>query len=130
MLTSLAQDDEHKRDAVQRPRRKHGISIPALIPLVIRYPPTASQEEITNILIRVKDLCTAALQFADETLRGGGHFVTKFYQGPEDKVLESRLRSLFKAVYRVKPDASRKESNEAYFVALRRIEGASLAQVT
>lgn len=66
------------------------------------------------------DLCDAALRFAFDTLRAGGHFVCKFYQGGEDKALELRLRSLFAKVHREKPESSRSESKESYFVALRR----------
>ncbi|KAK8183447.1 FtsJ-like methyltransferase-domain-containing protein [Phyllosticta capitalensis] len=66
------------------------------------------------------DLCNAALNFAHDTLRSGGHFVCKFYQGAEDKELEKALKRLFERVHRLKPEASRDESNEAYFVALRR----------
>ncbi|RDW57990.1 hypothetical protein BP6252_13401 [Coleophoma cylindrospora] len=66
------------------------------------------------------DLCTAALQFAYDTLRAGGHFVCKFYQGAEDKHLEAQLKRLFASVHREKPESSRSESKEAYFVALRR----------
>ncbi|RAL59354.1 hypothetical protein DID88_006844 [Monilinia fructigena] len=50
------------------------------------------------------DLCAAALRFAFDTLRPGGHF----------------LKKLFGAVHREKPESSRSESKEAYFVALRR----------
>ena len=53
------------------------------------------------------DLCTAALEFAYDTLKTGGHFVCKFYQGAEDKLLESRIRRLFEKVNRDKPTASR-----------------------
>lgn len=53
------------------------------------------------------DLCHAALEFASETLRPGGHFVCKFYQGGEDKVLEKRLRKIFAKVVREKPESSR-----------------------
>jgi len=31
-----------------------------------------------------------------------------------------RLKKLFEKVYRIKPESSRKESKEAYFVGLRR----------
>ncbi|KAM0414746.1 hypothetical protein ACHAPD_005929 [Fusarium lateritium] len=55
------------------------------------------------------DLCAAALQFASDTLRSGGHFVCKFYQGSEDKDFEKKLKMLFS-----------KESREAYFIGLRR----------
>ncbi|RYP23212.1 hypothetical protein DL767_008895 [Monosporascus sp. MG133] len=53
------------------------------------------------------DLCRAALQFASDTLRGGGHFVCKFYQGAEDKALEMRLKKMFGRVCREKPESSR-----------------------
>ncbi|KAF4342715.1 ribosomal RNA large subunit methyltransferase J [Fusarium beomiforme] len=69
------------------------------------------------------DLCAAALQFASDTLRSGGHFVCKFYQGPEDKEFEKKLKTLFTKVFREKPESSRKESREAYFVGLRRKPG-------
>ena len=34
-----------------------------------------------------------------------------------------KLKKLFEKVHRIKPDSSRKESREAYFVALRRKAG-------
>jgi 21S rRNA (uridine2791-2'-O)-methyltransferase len=52
----------------------------------------------------------AALTFAFDTLKTGGHFVCKYYQGAEDKVLETKLKKLFEKVHRDKPDASRKAS--------------------
>lgn len=80
----------------------------------------------------------AALTFAFDTLRTGGHFLCKFYQGSEDKALETKLKRLFAKVHREKPDSSRsvirpvyfmtpladlaQESKEAYFLALRRKE--------
>lgn len=67
-----------------------------------------------------QDLCMAALTFCHDCLRTGGHFLCKFYQGPEDKDLENRLKRLFEKVHRIKPDSSRKESRESYFVGLRR----------
>ncbi|KAL2262887.1 hypothetical protein VTK26DRAFT_9092 [Humicola hyalothermophila] len=66
------------------------------------------------------DLCRAALSFASDTLKPGGHFVCKFYQGAEDKAFEALLRKLFAKVHREKPESSRSESREAFFVALRR----------
>jgi 21S rRNA (uridine2791-2'-O)-methyltransferase len=90
-------------------------------------------------LTRMQDLCMAALTFSFDTLRTGGHFLCKFYQGPEDKSFETKLRRLFTKVHREKPDSSRsvrlltwfcfspptdwsQESKEGYFVALRRKE--------
>ena len=57
--------------------------------------------------IKLQDLCDAALRFAFDTLRVGGHFVCKFYQGGEDKALELRLKLLFAKVHREKPESSR-----------------------
>ncbi|KAJ1326688.1 21S rRNA (uridine2791-2'-O)-methyltransferase [Microdochium nivale] len=75
------------------------------------------------------DLCNAALSFASDTLRAGGHFVCKFYQGAEDKELENRLKKMFWKVSREKPDSSRPESREAYFVALRRKGDVTLSSI-
>ncbi|KAL7957059.1 FtsJ-like methyltransferase domain-containing protein [Trichoderma compactum] len=66
------------------------------------------------------NLCEAALHFASDTLKPGGHLVCKFYTGAMDKLLEQQLKVLFSEVYREKPESSRAESKEAYFVALYR----------
>ncbi|KAM7198680.1 O-ribose methyltransferase [Rhypophila sp. PSN 637] len=66
------------------------------------------------------DLCKAALSFASDTLKPGGHFVCKFYQGGEDKDFETKLKKMFGKVHREKPESSRSESKESFFVALRR----------
>ncbi|KAI3326277.1 23S ribosomal RNA methyltransferase [Xylariaceae sp. AK1471] len=76
------------------------------------------------------DLCLAALQFASDTIRTGGHFVCKFYQGSEDKDLEMKLKKMFGKVHREKPESSRNESREAYFVALRRKGDVKLEDVS
>ncbi|RDA95661.1 hypothetical protein CP533_1211, partial [Ophiocordyceps camponoti-saundersi (nom. inval.)] len=68
-------------------------------------------------------LCAAALEFASDTLRPGGCFVCKFYQGVDDKAFELRLKKLFDKVVRDKPNACRSESNESYFIALHRKGG-------
>ena len=59
-----------------------------------------------------QDLCNAAILFAFESLRVGGHFVCKFYQGSEDKALEIRLKAFFAKVHREKPEASRSVKNQ------------------
>jgi 21S rRNA (uridine2791-2'-O)-methyltransferase len=57
----------------------------------------------------------AALTFAFDTLRTGGHFLCKFYQGGEDKAFENTLKRMFAKVHREKPDSSRSVmSHEAY----------------
>jgi len=75
------------------------------------------------------DLCRAALQFSHDTLHTGGHLVCKFFQGSEDKALETQMKRLFHKVYREKPESSRSDSKEAYFVGVKRRNGASKAEV-
>jgi 21S rRNA (uridine2791-2'-O)-methyltransferase len=52
----------------------------------------------------------AALTFSFDTLRTGGHFLCKFYQGAEEKAFETKLKRLFTRVHREKPDSSRSVS--------------------
>ena len=47
----------------------------------------------------------------------------KFYTGPEDKALEARLKRMFERVKREKPEASRDESREMYFMCLKKKAG-------
>ncbi|KXH40545.1 FtsJ-like methyltransferase [Colletotrichum nymphaeae SA-01] len=68
----------------------------------------------------------AGSMFANDTLKNGGHFVCKFYQGSEDREFEKKLKTLFAKVFREKPESSRSDSKEAYFVALRRKGNVSL----
>ncbi|KAK4099994.1 ribosomal RNA methyltransferase MRM2 [Parathielavia hyrcaniae] len=56
------------------------------------------------------DLCHAALSFASDTLKPGGNFVCKFYQGAEDKAFEALLKKMFAKVHREKPESSRSVS--------------------
>ena len=58
----------------------------------------------------IQDLCNAALNFSYDTIRTGGHFICKFYQGAEEKALEMRLKALFAKVHREKPESSRSVS--------------------
>ena len=63
-------------------------------------------------------LVEAAAEFAMETLRPGGHFVTKVFQGGAEKTLLDRLKRNFQRVQHAKPKSSRKGSPEIYLVAL------------
>jgi 21S rRNA (uridine2791-2'-O)-methyltransferase len=47
----------------------------------------------------------------------------KFYTGVEDKALEMRLKKVFERVKREKPEASRDESREMYFMCLKKKPG-------
>uniref|UniRef100_A0A8H7KAG7 rRNA methyltransferase 2, mitochondrial n=1 Tax=Bionectria ochroleuca TaxID=29856 RepID=A0A8H7KAG7_BIOOC len=69
---------------------------------------------------RSLDLCNAALDFASDTLKPGGHFVCKVYVGRGDQDFEQRVRLLFCKVHRVKPKSSRSESREVYLIGLQR----------
>lgn len=64
------------------------------------------------------DLCDAALVVAIDLLRPGGSFACKVYTGKEDRLLEKRMKMVFSKVCRFKPDSSRNESKELYFVGL------------
>ncbi|PSR97670.1 FtsJ-like methyltransferase-domain-containing protein [Coniella lustricola] len=75
------------------------------------------------------DLCHAALSFASENLKAGGHFVCKFYQGGDDALFQKKLMKMFTTVKREKPDSSRRDSREAFFVALDRKGNVTLADV-
>ncbi|KAI8132068.1 hypothetical protein DUD61_004270 [Geotrichum candidum] len=69
------------------------------------------------------------LMFALDTLKPNGKFVCKFYTGVEDKHLEARLKRTFKHVFREKPNSSRSESREMYFVATGRVREATKKSV-
>lgn len=63
-------------------------------------------------------LVEAAAEFAMQTLRPGGHFVTKVFQGGAEKELLTRLKHRFQKVQHAKPESSRKGSPEIYLVAM------------
>lgn len=79
-----------------------------------------SRENSTN---RFQDLCYAALILAIDLLRPGGSFTCKFYSGGEEELLHQRLKKVFRHVTRDKPDASRSESKEYYWVCKDKREG-------
>ena len=68
--------------------------------------------------IRTIALVEIALEVAEDTLRPGGAFVGKVFQGGSSNVLLTRLKQRFREVKHVKPPASRAESVELYVVAL------------
>ncbi len=66
---------------------------------------------------RAMYLCELALDFAKRTLRPGGGFVVKVFQGEGFDGYIRELRSSFKRVVTRKPSASRPKSREVYLVA-------------
>lgn len=67
---------------------------------------------------RSEALFERALELAEQTLRPGGHFVGKLFQGPDWKRLCDRVRQRFAQQKSFKPDSSRKDSIEQYVVGL------------
>jgi 23S rRNA (uridine2552-2'-O)-methyltransferase len=67
--------------------------------------------------IRTSALVEIALDVAEDTLRPGGTFVGKVFQGGATNELLARIKKSFRDVKHVKPPASRAESVELYLVA-------------
>lgn len=68
--------------------------------------------------MRIIDLVETAYNFAIQVLAENGTFVAKIFQGGTEKKLLDKMKSDFKQVKHVKPDASRKDSSEFYVVAV------------
>lgn len=67
--------------------------------------------------LRTMGLVEAAAEFAMQTLRPGGAFVSKVFAGGTDDVLLRQLKAAFKTVKHAKPPSSRKGSVEWFVVA-------------
>lgn len=67
--------------------------------------------------LRIVALIEAAADFAIATLKPGGAFVTKAFQGGETAGVLKILKAAFDDVRHVKPKASRADSSEVYLVA-------------
>lgn len=68
--------------------------------------------------LRIVGLLEAAYDFACETLRPGGTFVAKVFQGGTEKELLARMKRDFGEVKHAKPKSSRSDSSEMYVVAM------------
>lgn len=62
-------------------------------------------------------LCELALEFARETLKPGGDFLVKVFQGEGFEAFLKALRLSFAKVMTRKPEASRSNSREVYLLA-------------
>lgn len=71
--------------------------------------------------LKIIALIEIAAEFALRTLKPGGNFVTKNFQGGDAGGVLAELRSNFRDVKFVKPESSRKDSSEVYLVALGRL---------
>lgn len=68
--------------------------------------------------IRIIALLEEALNLAEKILSDGGCFVGKIFQGGSSDEIVKKLQKNFAKVRYFKPDSSRKDSAEAYLVAL------------
>jgi 23S rRNA (uridine2552-2'-O)-methyltransferase len=95
---------------------KKALGGPADVVLTDMAAPTTGHRQTDHL--RTSALLEAALDVADSTLKQGGAFVGKVFQGGATGELLQRLKKSFKSVKHVKPPASRSESVELYLVAL------------
>ncbi|XP_062999097.1 rRNA methyltransferase 2, mitochondrial [Elgaria multicarinata webbii] len=66
---------------------------------------------------KLVQLCLNLLDFVPHILKPGGTMLCKFWDGGQSHLLQKRLMQDFKEVRTVKPQASRKESAETYYLA-------------
>ena len=66
-------------------------------------------------------LARRAFEIALAVLAPGGHLVLKIFQGEDTKELQKICKTSFEFLHIEKPQSSRKESFEVYFVGLRRL---------
>ena len=67
---------------------------------------------------RSLDLAETALNYAEAILAKGGNFVVKVFQGGDTVDLLKKIRSIFETGKSFKPQASRSESFETYYLGL------------
>ena len=89
---------------------------PADVVLTDMAAPTTGHRATDHI--RTIALAEIALEVALGSLKPGGTFVGKVFQGGSSSDLLARLKKSFREVKHVKPPASRQESVELYVVAL------------
>lgn len=75
------------------------------------------------------ELCDGALLLAMNLLKEGGTMVIKFFSGGEEHILQRRLLLTFHKVFRMKPNASRNELKEMYFICKRKKPSISVSEV-
>ncbi|KAF6718929.1 rRNA methyltransferase 2, mitochondrial [Oryzias melastigma] len=66
---------------------------------------------------RLITMCLSLIDLAEKVLLPGGSLLCKYWDGVLAHRLQEKLSSVFSSVRTVKPDASRKESAERYFLA-------------
>jgi len=95
---------------------KDALGGPADVVMTDMAAPTTGHRATDHL--RTSALVEIALEVAEDTLKPGGAFVGKVFQGGSSNELLARLKRDFREVKHVKPPASRAESVELYVVAL------------
>ena len=95
---------------------KQALDGPADVVMTDMAAPTTGHRATDHI--RTTALVEIALEVALDTLKPGGTFVGKVFQGGSSQDLLAGLKKAFREVKHVKPPASRAESVELYVVAL------------
>jgi 23S rRNA (uridine2552-2'-O)-methyltransferase len=95
---------------------KQALDGPADVVLTDMAAPTTGHRATDHI--RTIALVEIALEVALDTLKPGGAFVGKVFQGGSSNEFLARLKKAFREVKHVKPPASRSESVELYVVAM------------
>ena len=72
--------------------------------------------------VRQIELAHMALNVATATVRQGGNFVVKVFDGEDAHAFTLAVRKVFKRVRRIKPEATRNESVEFFLVASEKRE--------
>ena len=68
--------------------------------------------------LRTMALCEGAFEFAIDSLKMGGTFIAKTFQGGTEPLLLKRIKQHFRLVRHFKPKSSRQESPEMYLIAV------------
>jgi 23S rRNA (uridine2552-2'-O)-methyltransferase len=69
--------------------------------------------------MRSHELCELALATAERFLKPRGHFVAKLFHSDEFEGFRDKLRARFGRVEVLRPQSTRKESKEIFFIALQ-----------
>jgi 23S rRNA (uridine2552-2'-O)-methyltransferase len=88
---------------------------PADVVLSDMAAPTTGHRETDHI--RTMTLVEIALEVAEDSLKPGGIFIAKLFQGGATGNLLARIKKSFREVKHVKPPASRADSVELYLIA-------------
>jgi 23S rRNA (uridine2552-2'-O)-methyltransferase len=87
--------------------------------------PATTGSHVTDTA-RSHELAVAALEFAKTTLKPGGHFVCKLFQGEDFKLFTDMVKREFNRSAIFKPASCRKDSRETYVIGLGKKESSNV----